>query len=314
MVYWNDGHRREIWEGHARMDKNGVCPHFSFSSFSREIFRLDMTRIDFVRRFRKLEAKNEDYFLFNGFIGCLKPEEVCEVIDLSFNQDIYKRRLIIKRLTVDLQNNIIQKHLDLFNSLLNIIDSLASYHQKERCSTFLYEMSFFMPLDRQKKLIAYFLNSKYLNNRKRAYAFLSLNWNNEFKQFLVNAWERHEDLYDESLELLLMKLSPEYLYQYDEIFSQLFDDEDIEYDFRLKILRNKYFIKTHKYQHSRINELKDSDPISYIFIRKELNQKIDDDYACKIYKLYSNSQRYLAVWFSQLNMWQALENLSKNLK
>lgn len=268
-----------------------------------------MNKTAYIKRFRELKSKDDDYYLFKGFLWCLEPDQACDVLDLEFTQDIFKRKLILYRMMTDLKYEVRIKHRDLFHKLLSVVDKLDTYWKKEGCSVFLREMSGFMPRQSQRTLITYFLNSDYKNNRKRAYAILSGNWNNEYAALLKSTWRSYQD--EDLLDLIIQKLPARYLYENREAIVELFDEEELSYNFKRKVMRNNYFVKTAKYCVSQIDKFKKEDPISYIYIKRELGQKIDEDYAVKTYEGYPNSRRYLPFWYGRLKLWSVLAKLDQ---
>lgn len=106
----------------------------------------------------------------------------------------------------------------------------------------------------------------------------------------------------ELVGLIIGKMPTEFLKNNFDILREYFDDESLEYDFFQKRIRNSLYIRAHDKASKIIEKLKDTDPVSYIFIKKELKEKIDILWAIKIYRKFSYS-RYLSRWYSEMGLW-----------
>lgn len=265
----------------------------------------NITRIDYIKDFDEIVNKDSNYFIFNGLLECLTPEEVCLVVESLIKKGINKRKLIAKKLNKDLKINNKECHEKLFKKLLKNIDSLSTYYQKEFVSLILVDLASYMKPILQEELVKYFLNSRYINNRKRAYWFISKNWDKKFSTLIVDSWKKYYD--EKILYLLITKVDKKILFENFDSINEMFADAEDFFD--TKVLRNYFYVNIAEFIPKIIESLKDKDPISYIFINKQIGNKIDIEYAKRIYKNNSQSQRYLAYWYGQMGMWKLLQEL-----
>lgn len=243
-------------------------------------------------------------------LASLNPSEICQVLDTKFEQPLAVRKLILKRMISDLAKGARGPYIALFERLMQAIETLSSYHSKEACSIFLHEMSFFMSSAHQKRLTEYFLKSRYVNNRKRAYRFLLKSKDlGAHTEVISSAWHEHKD--PECLELLIEVATEEFIVENWPMMEKYFAEEDSWYDLEYRILRNKFYIKASKYFSAEIKALKKGDPISYIYVMKGLGNKIEASYAVGVYQKFQNSRKYLPTWYGEMGLRDVLAVLGQ---
>jgi len=267
-----------------------------------------MRTLDYVKLATTIEVgkeKDEKFYLLKGILRSFNSKEICGCLDLGFKQPILFRKLILERILEDIKKQVETCHFKLFDSLLNSFNNgFLTYHQKEACSVFIYEIAIYMPPVLVDKAINDFANSNYVNDRGRAMDLIDLFWQDKYKNLLVDLFNNFGD----GFNLMIDKLSPEFLFsKLNQLLKYLGDD--LENDFDLRVLRNKLFIKIHKYIPEKIDEIKNSDPISYIFIKKEIGEKIKAEYALDVYKKFPRSRRYLPVWYGEMKQRSALNKI-----
>jgi len=252
---------------------------------------------------------DDKYYLFKSLLYFLSQRETIGILDLDFKQDVFKIKLILEKIQSDLKLGILKEHRVFFGTLLKVISKL-DYHKNQKVAEFLFEISLFMEPKQQKELINYFLNSKYVNNYKRAFDFLLGKWDDSFSELLIQSWEKFEN--EDALEVIVKKLPEEYLDKILESLCPYFSEEEINNDFELKILRNLLYARKSKTFSSEIKKLKKDDPISYLYIKKELKEKVEKDFAIQVYNKYLRSRRYLPKWYAEMGMWDVLSDIVKN--
>lgn len=266
-----------------------------------------MDKISIIKNYKDFKEKNNDYYVFSGLLNCLTPQELIKSFDYGFNLAKLKRKLYIYKIASDIKNNI-QEYNNFFTNLLKNIRSLNSYHKKQACSQFLSELYEYFPLDLKNKLLEYLLFSTYTNDRIRGYNILFTYWTDSFKIILDKAFSKHSDL--EALEIVIDKMPPLYLSSNYNTICDFFQDEDLQWDFDLLKLRNKFLIKIFSFlKKDIILNLRKKDPISYIFIMKENGKKVDEDFA---YDTFLNTQRKsLITWYGQMGLWNTIMKINK---
>lgn len=267
-----------------------------------------MDKIKIFKNYGNFNRKDEDYYIFSGLLNCLEPKELIKSFDCRFILTKLKRKVIIYKIVSDINNGHLQKYLQFFRNLLKNISSLDSYHKQQACSQFLTDLYEYLPSDLKNKLIDYLLFSNYKNDRKRGYYLLSNYWRDSFKKILEKAFLEYLDF--DAVRIIIDKMKPAYLYKNHSTLNEFFPDEELEIDFELLKLRNKFLIKIFDFAKSSIIlHLKDKDPISYIFIMKEKKKKIDEDFA---YNTFLNTRRNsLITWYGQMGLWNVILKIKK---
>lgn len=269
-----------------------------------------MNRATYTLRFAAQVQSDEDYDLFKGFFWALSAEEVCKFLETSLPQDRKMRKIILRRLRHDLSSKTANSYRHVFQSLLESIDSITSYHTKEAYHSFLFELSDLFPKSFQNELVRYSLFSRFRNPRKRAYKYLRSTNAKAWGDILEKAWLHHEDF--EALPHLILYSSRQFLVANRESIMLFFDEDDLSYDFQSLLLRNQYLVKIASYAKDIIEALKESDPISYLFIKKESGGSVDPKFALEVYNQNPQSKRYLSMWLGQLGLWDTLIHIHKN--
>jgi len=260
--------------------------------------------VNAINSFEIITSVNDKYYLFKSLLSFLNPIETIKIFD--FKYDNFKIKLISEKIIGDLRLTVLEEHFLLFDTLLDSSSKL-DYWRNQRVMELLFEVSHFMQPSQTKRLIIYCLTSKYIKNQKRAYSYLIENWDNSYSKPLIQSWKEFEN--ENALELIIKKLPVEYLTIILRSLLPYFSDDDI--DFPLKVLRNVLYARLSKVFSSEIKKLKKDDPISYIYVKKEMRRKVEKRYAIGIYKQYPRSRRYLPRWYSEMGMLNVLLMLKK---
>jgi len=268
-----------------------------------------MNIIDFILKFPEIKEKDEKYYFFLGIVSGLNSKEFLAILDTCLIQDIFKRKILINKASASAPIWKISDNDDLFKKVYSVIDSLDSYFKKESASMILVAVLSYISKSNQYKLLNYFLQSKYTNNRKRAYEYLLNKWSPEYLKVVEKAWQDYEDY--SIINLLINKTPKEFLVDNREKISSYFNEDNLEYDFRLKILRNMFYARIFDEIPSVIRKLKNDDPISFIFIMKECNKKIEPTWAIEIYKKFPRS-RFLSRWYAEMGLWKEILKIEQN--
>ena len=269
---------------------------------------INMNKIETIKNYGKIVEKDNNYFIFSGLLSCLDPQETLDAFNFNFDSGILKRKLFIYKITSDIKKGIQKLHINFFEKLLNTIYSLGTYHKKQACSQFLFDLFDYLSSSQQDQFIKYLLLSQYKNDRGRAYDLLSIHWNSEYKKILEKAFLEFSDF--QAIDLLIEKMSPEFLFKNIDQIYPFFLDEYLDFE-ELK-LRNKLLIKVSKFvKDTLIRKLKGKDPISYIYIAKESNLKVDEKFAFELFCKHSYKKNLIS-WYGQMGLWDTILEI-KNL-
>ena len=258
---------------------------------------------DYIKNFPPISDKDSDYFLFVGVLTELTALELVEICRFVFDQELFKRKILIEKIQADTVKWSEAENSLLFEELFKFLEESNNYHKKESASVALTSICSNLNNSEQERLIGNFLESTYLNNRKRSYEYLLENWSSEYVTKVQQSWETYEDR--AALNLIIKKMPVTFLAKnYTKINSQ-FTDEDLEYDLRAKVLRNDLFAKLIKERRRETEGLKTSDPVSYLYIMKVTKSNVDKGWALEFYKR-NKDKRFLARWFADLNLWHEI--------
>jgi len=269
-----------------------------------------MTTVDFIRRFPEIKEKGSSYYLFLGIIFGFNSQETLNVLNTCLNQDIFKRKILLNKIIISAPRWTKNNNDILFEKAYSLLGSLNSYFKKESASMILIGLCPHISKLNQNKLLYCFLQSAYKNNRKKAYTYLLDNWSLNYQKIVEKTWKEYGD--DEIINLLVAKMSKSFLFKNFKELSSHFEEEDLKYDFRLKILRNRFYARIFDSIPSELKKLKSKDPISFIFVIKECGKKIDPSWAMEIYKKFPRS-RFLSRWYAEMGLWKDILKKDQNL-
>lgn len=289
-----------------------------------------MSKNDLLEKISSITDKNDKYYFFKNVLMTLNAKDVCSIFDIKLKQDSFKKQLILDKTLKDLnvyldirtKSYIVSAnvnldnrkvYLSIYRKMLVLISKTSKYRKNQEYAKFLYRMCPAMPGTWQKKLIQYFLSSNFKSNQRRALEFLNRNWDGDFSNDILRLWM--ENYYELALKLIVWKMDDKFLSQdvFDSIvdyFRESQDDDYFEYDYSLKILRNKFYSRFYKKSLKEISGLKEKDPISYIFIQKESGHKIDTKFAIRMYNENMNARKYLPRWYSEMGLFGVLASIS----
>lgn len=262
-----------------------------------------MSIVNFIRKFPEIKEKDSKYYLYLGIVYGLNVKEISQVLDNCLEQDTFKRKIIVNKIMTSAVKWSLKNNDDLFNKVFNLSNSLSLYFKKESASMILMALFPYISKNNQNKLAKNFLQSKYKNNRKRIYNHFYKNWSSNCQKIIEKAWFDFKD--EESIGLVISKMPKEFLWKNFDDISDYFDEEELSYDFFRKILRNKFYSRIYEKIPEEIEKLKNADPISYIAIKKERQEKLDINWAIEIYKQFPRS-RFLARWYSDMGLWEEI--------
>ncbi|HHT9105992.1 MAG TPA: hypothetical protein ACFYD7_08990 [Candidatus Wujingus californicus] len=262
-----------------------------------------MNKIDFIKNFGEITKRDENYYIFAGLINCLTPKEFFSVCDFSFKYGKLGKEIFINKNIADFNNEKTKRYEQFFRQMFNTLPSISNYHSNQACSYFLSSVYDTLSIPLQNEFLSYSLFSKYKNDRRRAYNIISSPWKSEYKEILEKNFFKFFDL--EAAEIIIDNFPASFLNKNYTTLIKFFPEEYLKYDFSILKLRNKMLIKIFKYiENSIILKLKESDPVSYIYILKECDKKIDSDFAYKVF--VQTKRKSLLLWYGQMGLWNVL--------
>lgn len=270
-----------------------------------------MGKTNLIRNLGNIEDKSSHkYYLCGGLLSCLTPAEACDSLNLDFSQDRITRELILNKILNDIQVKCLPVHLEFIENILKRITALSTYHSKQAASVFLKTLFPYLPNKYQTDILNYFLDSPFYYDRNRAFLILSSYWRPAYANKLLNSYEKHKDF--NALQVIIRCLPTSILRKYSpQILEKFSDEEDTTYNFEFLKLRTTFYARLHKYLTRELDDMKHTDPISFVYIAKEAGLRIEPDLAYKIYKEFPHKKRLLLA-FGQMGLWDALVRIAND--
>jgi hypothetical protein len=223
-----------------------------------------MKKLEFIKKYASQTDGWNKRSLIPALVSCLSIEETIQALEGSQIEDQYIRRAILNKINKDILIGKYQSYyIKLINKLISSFSSLPS-NKKQTFGYILNTLYYLSPPETQQKIINFFLTSKYIHLRNRAYKILSKKWAREYKLKIIKLWKKHHDYYCAILIL-----------QHIENGVILKNFNSLE-----KILRGKQgypnlYIKLGSENPNIIKNLKEQDGITYTYVTYKLGSMGD---------------------------------------
>ena len=257
-----------------------------------------MSRVKFIERLIEEGFYWERAPLIAALVSCLDSEEACEILDLGFAQEPATRRAILRKIGRDIEYGVQECHYDLTAQLIQAFERLP-YSKKNSCGyclSFLYD---YLPEDLQRTIIEFFLTSRYVNIRRRAYKKLRPNWGPEYLSQVSDAWAKHRDF---GCALLIAERFPLfYLQEHLAELEQVLVEENPRYLARL-------FLRVGEVEGNKLEHLASLDEITFAYVSAKLQRPLTKERALRIFESNRLDERIgLLIWcFGQMGLWSVL--------
>lgn len=255
-----------------------------------------MNRTEYInQRLATSYFSESDYSIISSLIYSLTPDEACNFLDLTFEQDYHVRRYVLKKISNDIKKSYTKAHKKLITTLLKKLDE-KKFSRKESCAFSLDFLTDSLPVKTKRKIIETFLASKSSRNRDRAFKRLNKNWNKKYFEIIKQVWFSFHDSY--CLGILLNHFPTMFL---------LDNYKDI-LEHTQPFQTSKLFIKLGAVKPELIEELKEIDRINYCYVLTKFDKKITDNEAKSILKdNYKDDRIGLLLWsFGQMGLWDRI--------
>lgn len=257
-----------------------------------------------VNRTKYIERLIEDGFywerttLIAALVSCLDPQEACEILDLGFTQEPATRRAILRKIGRDVEHGPQECHYNLIEQLIHASERLR-YSKKNSCGyclSFLYD---YLSEDLQRTIVEFFLTSRYVNMRRRAYKKLRSNWDPEYLLQVSHAWAKHRDF--ECALLIAERFPLSYLQEHLTDLEQVLIEENPRY-------LAKLFLRVGEVDSNKLERLASLDEITFAYVSAKLRQPLTAERALKIFESNRLDERIgLLIWcFGQMGLWSVL--------
>lgn len=252
---------------------------------------------------------NSDLLLSDGYniiyslISTLTPKQVCDFLDLSFEQNYKLRQWIVKKIASDIRKEYLPYHQKLVSKMIDMLE-LNRFPKRDSCAFSLNIICDSLPSKEQNKIINTFLNSRFIRLRNRAYKRFKTNWNKKYQKTIEKNWYEFKDPY--CINVILKHFPTDYLL--------------VNYKTYLKDLNprqlSRLFRRISEKDTRKVNELKNINEISYSYVLVKIGKKISNQLACQFLKNnYKDDNISLLIWcFGQMGLWNAIVDFEKNYK
>jgi hypothetical protein len=263
-----------------------------------------MNKVEFLNT-RLEDNYSLDSTILYAFINALSPEEVCRFLDSTYTKDPLTRRYVLNRIASDITNSYAKHHKKLILDLLIKLDEKKSPLRTIYASA-LNALYSSLPPQEKKTVLTTFLSSSLKAVREKAYKKLRAQWDNSFEENIRALWEQHHEI--GTLILIINHFNEEYLVEhYKNLMSHCNAPQQA-----------KLFIRIGQNYPKLLNELKESDEISYTYALTKLNMHLTTKEASVITKNNIKDERIgLLIWcYGKMGLWANIveyDNLTKTM-
>jgi hypothetical protein len=263
-----------------------------------------MNRLEYIDHLTKKHyLEYDDSSVIYSLIMALKPKEACDFLDLSFIQDYKIRQWILRKIARDIDREFLSFHLDLVDELIEKV-SAKPFPKRNSCAFAIDTIFDSLSIRKREEILLTFLNSHYVAVRNRAYKRLGQTWDESYMNRIQSNWEKYHDEY-------CIKIITEY-FPVEMLFANYC--EYIEYFKPFQLSR--LFLRLNEKDPNKINELRELDEISFVYVLTKLNRYISIKEAKLILKENFKDDRIgLLIWcYGQMGLWDVIVEFEENYK
>lgn len=262
----------------------------------------DMNHID---RIIALSANSTNLTIpsiVNAYCSCLNSSDSAHLLKRSIVEGLGTRNAALRKVCKDMESTFLKSHERLIDFLISEFDTIDP-RKRQGLSYCLHVLGDSSPDKIRHRVQGFFINSKYIAVRRRAYKSL-MKEDVIPDKLVIAAWQNYTD-YD-CAWLIVNKFPIEYLVRYRAELSAA-----IEAPWRLA----KLYLKIGAAHPKLLVELKNQDQISYAYVMAKLGKKIPLKVAIKLIDNNLADDRFgLLIWsLGQLKMRKALEYIEEQI-
>jgi hypothetical protein len=237
--------------------------------------------------------------IFKAMQNCLSSKDSCLLLRNDLLMDYKKGVYVVRKISCDIEENFAKLHTDLVNGFISILkDEDVEYKKRNRVAMILYDMYDILPINQQKKILRSLLSSKYKSVRNRGYKMIKKEYKPECKEVIKDNWENYDD--EAAGEIIYKNFELEYVYSQFEKFKELFED------WQIRQIVAKLSVKYPEV----LENLKDENPLDYLYVMAKSKQKVDESFAFKIFQETDWKSKSLVVWaLGEMKMWNSLQKI-----
>ena len=201
-----------------------------------------------------------------------------------------------------------EEQVSIIKRVLESLKEESIYLHKIRIASFINELvlnKMTIPTD----VVLFLLDSQYYSIRKIGYYCMI---SQRYNSLICKVIENHSQYNDDILDILMnYDITTETKILLKNYLDEYYVDDDY-LEFFERVVRNRLLAKLEKYEKQRINELREKDPLSYVFVMKSIKEQIDTDYLIKTFYSFDPIKLYLISWYIELGNIQAVDLILEN--
>jgi hypothetical protein len=241
------------------------------------------------------QEKSPNLEFLRAYIGCLSDEETKDLLINVSISDIKLRELVLKKLDYDLEGGLGIEHKKIIRELIK----LAKKSEYKEELSIAYCLTRLLPHTKgndQALIIKFFLNSKRISFRNRAYKYLADNFKKSYYPLVLSVWEKYKDY--RAVIVIINNFDSEYLYDNRALISS---------HIRSGWLMGKLYIRIGKIKPEAIEELFSYDIKTYCYCLAKLNLQLPSIHSKSISCSDDNG---LLLWsLGRIKEWNLIEKL-----
>lgn len=258
-----------------------------------------MDRITYLKNLESQRGIDAFSPLFSAFLACISPNEVCQLLDLGFDQDFFVREKIVKRILEDMSVAFLECHHELMNTLLALLSTLP----RKKTASCAYCVDHLFPqcsIEIKDRIIESLISSRYKDLRNRAYKLLRQVWDERWIPVVSLAWNTHKE--STCAVLIVERMPPLFLQNnFHDLFSQLPSFG----------LMGRFYGRLPHVQAEHLTRLREEDGITYAYVLVKLGLHLTEVEALEIYKENRSEERVgLLIWaIGKMKLWDVLAEI-----
>lgn len=259
-------------------------------------------KVEFIRKYYETGQFIGQSQLLSSFISCLDSNDTCSFLDLTFCQDYFLRRLILKKIGNDIEDGLLACHKTLINNIIGSLNTLPNLKKQSAASSLAY-LCDFLPENTQNEIILFLLGSKYIGVRKKGYK--KVNKLNSANSWLIEQdWKIYHDF--DCARILI------------DYFPIKFLETNLG-EIQEKVLGTSYlsrlFIRLTQHDPLYLIKLRNIDEITFVYVSFKTKNIVSEELAYSIFENNKHSERIgLLIWcFGKMKFWATLEKISSEM-
>jgi len=265
--------------------------------------------MDIIKLVENLRRNDENEFVYIALLKSILKIANSEQIDFLFNNIIFLSKKSYQLICSEYSSRLLlldkSEQEKIVHSIPKKIDMQTKYFPKIRLAYSLLafnENKISIPND----VLQYFINSSYYSIRKIGYLCLD---KNHIDLFLENLIKNYDEFDDDILHFLLDTKLTDQSENTLKTYLKYYMDQDY-LSFQERIDRNNILIKICDLETEQINNLKETDPISYVYIMKSIHKYIDTNYLYNMFYSFEPRKTYLLGWFIELGNHEVIDKIA----